>query len=280
VAIVLGLAVALVYGTADFLGGYTARGNRSIVVVAVSQVTGLALTVLLVAVDGTPAPGLRALGLGAASGAAGLVGVTLLYRGLAAGAMGVIAPITAVGAAVVPVAYGLATGDRPSVWAYVGIVLALVAVAVIASHVDRSPARHDPAGAGEVLLAVAAGVGFGVALVFLSESGESDGFWPVLAARAASAPLAFAAVLLTGLRPTLTEGTRRWVVLTGVLDVTAISLYLLATRRGLISLVAVVGSLYPAMTVLLARVVLGERLRRPQVGGLVLALVGVVLIAR
>jgi len=280
VAIVFGLGVALVYGAADFLGGRTSRTNQTTAVIAVSQLTSLVLLIFLLFVDRSPVPGGGALALGAASGVAGLAGVVLLYRGLALGAMGVIAPITAVGAAVVPVGYGLATGERPSALSLVGIALALVAVGLIASAAphEASPQEHR-VDRREVGLATASGVAFGVGLVLLAESGEGSGFWPLLAARSASVPLAVAAVLLAGARVEIAPGSRLAVLATGFLDVTAIALYLLATRRGLISLVAALGSLYPATTVLLARIVLNERLVQVQVVGLALALAGVVMIA-
>lgn len=280
-AIVLGLVVAVVYGAADFLGGRTSRGNHPTVVVALSQVASLVPLGVLLVVDGTPLARSRELAFGASSGLVGLLGVVLLYRGLSRGAMGVVAPITAVGAAVVPVAYGLAIGERPSPLALVGIVLALLAVGIIASAVPHEATA--PAGRiqrGEVLSAVASGAAFGVAFILLAEAGGGDsGFWPVLAGRVASVPVVVLGSLLVGHRLVVAPGSRLPVVLAGFLDVVAIATYLVATRLGLISVVAVLGSLYPAGTVLLARVVLHERLVRAQVAGLVLALAGVVLIA-
>ncbi|MEX2658364.1 MAG: DMT family transporter [Acidimicrobiales bacterium] len=278
-AIVFGLAVALAYGVADFLGGRTSRGDHPAVVVAMSQVASVVPLALLLAVDASPVAEARSLAFGAGSGVAGLLGVLLLYRGLSLGAMGVIAPITAVGAAVVPVTYGLATGERPSGPALVGIVLALLSVALIASVVPHEGSQAGRVDRREVALAAAAGASFGFGFIFLAEAGEGSGFWPVAAARGVSLPLVLAGCLIAGRRLSITPGSRVAVSTAGFLDVLAIGLYLLASRRGLISLVAVLGSLYPATTVLLARIVLGERLVRLQVIGLVLALAGVVLIA-
>lgn len=279
-AIVFGLAVALAYGVADFLGGRTSRGDHPAVVVAMSQVASVVPLAVLLAVDASPVAGARSLAFGAGSGVAGLLGVLLLYRGLSLGAMGVIAPITAVGAAVVPVTYGLATGERPSGPALVGIVLALVSVALIASVVPHEgSAQAGRVDRREVALAAAAGASFGLGFIFLAEAGEGSGFWPVAAARGVSLPLVLGGCVIAGRRLSITPGSRVAVSTAGFLDVLAIGLYLLASRRGLISLVAVLGSLYPATTVLLARIVLGERLVRLQVIGLVLALAGVVLIA-
>lgn len=284
-AIVLGLAVAVVYGAADFLGGRTSRDNRPAAVVAVSQVTSLVLLGALLLLDASPFPDGAPLAFGAASGIVSLVGVQLLYRGLALGAMGVIAPVTAVGAAVVPFAYGLLTGERPSPLALLGVAVALVAIALVAAAsppaIGGQPAGGQPAGVGarELVLAGAAGTAFGLAFIFLAESGEGGGFWPLLAARGASVPVAVIIALATGRDLAIAPGSRAAVAAAGVLDVLAIALYLLASRRGLISLVAVLGSLYPATTVILARVVLHERFSRTQLVGLALALGGVLLIA-
>jgi uncharacterized membrane protein len=244
-AIFLGLAVAVVYGTADFLGGRTSRGNRPAAVVAVSQLTSLVAVGALLAVDGTPPPGAGALTFGAASGVAGLLGVLLLYRGLAVGTMGVIAPVTAVGAAVVPISYGIITGDRPSAPALLGIVLALGAVGLVASGGGGGDGPQRRTSNRELALAGAAGAGFGASFIFLAESGPGTGFWPVLAARAVSAPLALLVATPGGGSLRISRGTRLQVVASGTLDAAAIALYLLASRRGLISLVAALGSLYP-----------------------------------
>jgi drug/metabolite transporter (DMT)-like permease len=158
-------------------------------------------------------------------------------------------------------------------------VVALGAVGLVASGGGDGHGPQRRTSNRELALAGAAGAGFGVSFIFLAESGSTSGFWPVLAARAVSAPLALL-VASPGGSLRISRGTRLQVVASGTLDAAAIALYLLASRRGLISLVAALGSLYPAATVLLARVVLHERLVRTQLVGLLLALVGVLLIAR
>src|SRR4051812_49792187 len=140
-AVVLGLLVALTYGSGDFLGGIASKRNAPLVVVAVSQSFGLVLMVSMVAVDRGSSPILGDVLAGAGAGSIGLIGVLLLYRGLAGGAMGVIAPITAVGAAIVPFTWGVATGDRPSALALVGVAVALVSVALVSSS-DAASERH------------------------------------------------------------------------------------------------------------------------------------------
>ena len=272
-AVLLGVLVALSYGAGDFLGGLATRSQAVATVVAASQAAALALLVVVVPSEGSPFAW-GDVGLGAAAGTVGVVGILLLYQGLATGAMGVVAPVTAVGAAVVPLVVGLATGERPEPLALVGAAVALGAVALVAGGGPVGGASARP-----LLLAVGAGAAFGLVFVLLGATDESSGFWPLLGGRVASVGL-----LVTWLARSRTpfaprRGTRWVVVGAGLLDVTANALFLLAVREGLLSLVAVLSSLYPAATVVLARVVLHERLEPAQLAGLGLGLAGVTLIA-
>lgn len=290
-AVVLGLAAALVYGAADFTGGLATKRTHALAVVVLSQVAGLA--VLLVALplttDGAPAG--ADLARGAVAGVGGGAGVALLYRGLAVGRMSVVAPITAVGAAALPLLWGLAAGERPSPWGLAGVVLALVAVVLVSAAQGSEPGAVAGAGPGAgavvrarmrvgpgVVEAVLAGLGFGAFFIVLEGTSADAGLWPLLGART-SILVAGAAALATrtSLRPA--PGQLGRIALAGVLDMGANVLYLLASRQGLLSLVAVTVSLYPATTVLLARFVLGERLGGAQRIGLALAAAGVGLIA-
>jgi uncharacterized membrane protein len=281
-AVVLGLLVALSYGAADFFGGLSSKRAPVAAVVVLSQVTGLPLLAVLVVVAGGEVTA-RVLALGAAAGVAGGVGLVCLYRGLASGRMSVVAPITAVGAAIVPVLWGLAQGERPSRVALVGVVLAVVAVALISHTADEAVDGTDETVVpveSFVLLAVVAGIGFGLVFALLSETGDDAGFWPLVGARVTSITLLGLGVLAT--RQVLHPGrggTFVRIAAAGVLDMTANAIFLLATRRGLLALVAVVSSLYPATTVVLARLVLDERLVPVQLAGLGMATTGVVLIA-
>jgi drug/metabolite transporter (DMT)-like permease len=223
---------------------------------------------------------------GAASGLGGAAGVALLYHGLAVGQMSVVAPLTAVGSATLPVVFGLLTGERPSAAALVGVVLALVAVGVLCSfgpqedhgEEDLPPAGRKANMAG-LASGVAAGIGFGVFFICLGRTGDGAGMWPLLGARVVSVTVLAGVVLATGRALLPGERTGPAVVLTGVLDVTANAAFLLATRRGLLSIVSLLASLYPAATVVLARVVLRERLSTAQSAGLVGAAGAVALIA-
>jgi len=278
VAVLLGVLVALSYGAGDFLGGMGTRAQAVTTVVAASQASALVLLAVGVPLEGAPL-GWDDVGLGALAGGVGVVGILLLYQSLATGTMGVVAPVTAVGAAVVPLVVGLATGERPGVLALIGAFVALGAVALVAGGESDSP-EHAKAGRGSpLLLAVGAGIAFGLVFVLLSATDEGSGFWPLLGGRTVSVTLV-GLWLLRSRTPLLPRpGTRLVVLGAGLLDVTANGLYLLAVREGLLSVVAVLSSLYPAATVVLARVVLGERLRPAQLAGLGLGLAGVTLIA-
>ena len=277
-AIVLGLAAALTYGAADFLGALATKTTKVFTVVFMSQVlgSGLLLVTLPFFLD-TPMS-VAALGWGAAAGVAGAVGVALFYQGLAVGRMGAVAPITGVEAAAVPVIFGLASGERPSVLALAGVVVALGAVGLISS----SPKDGDDSGGDTdgrfqpgVGLALGAGIAFGAFFILLDGAGDDSGLWPLVGARLSSlATIAIALLASNGYeRPS--RGAWPSIAGAGVLDVAANLFFLLAARQGLLSIVAVLTSMYPATTVVLARLFLDERFHRTQLIGLGLAALGV-----
>jgi drug/metabolite transporter (DMT)-like permease len=215
---------------------------------------------------------------GAAAGVCGAVALLLFYRSLAVGAMTVVAPLTAVMSAVVPVVAGIALGERPSPLALVGVLLAVVAVLLVSAEEGRLPGPRILRGPG-VAGALVSGTGFGLLFVLLSRADHDTGFQPLAAARIASLAL-LAAVALLGRRGLVPRGAPgALVVASGVGDMTANVLFVLASRLGLLSVVGVLLALYPAGTVLLALLVLKERLHRVQLAGLAIASTGVVLIA-
>ncbi len=277
--VLFGLAAALTYGAADFIGGVVTRRVNVLSVVFLSQLVGSA--VLVVALPFFPAPVTpEALGWGAAAGIAGAIGVLLLYRGLATGRMSVVAPITAVEAAAVPVVFGLMAAERPSATASAGVVLALVSVALISAA--SAPSTEGPAVADRwagVPEALGAGLAFGAFFILLDNSGDMSGLWPLVGTKLSS--VALIAALALASRTRLRAERRAWgpIAAAGVLDLLANLFYLLAVREGLLSLVAVLTSMYPAATVILARVVLGERVSARQTTGFAVAIAGVVLIA-
>lgn len=277
----LAVLSAASFGAADFLGGLASRRSRPLRVVAVSQLYGLALIVLLLAAFPPDAYTVGDLLWGAAAGLSGGAGLVALYRGLARARMGVVAPITAGVGAVVPALFGLVTGDRPSTVASFGVVLALAAIFVVGRAPRDSGGRAAASWMGSkgIPEALVAGIGFGAFFIFLSNTASVSGVWPLVGARLAS--LALLWVILAALPGTVSirAETNSLILGAGSLDIIANALYLYATRSGLLTLVAVLSSLYPAATVLLARVVLHERLSRAQVGGVALALIGIALIA-
>ena len=277
-AIALGALVALAYGSGDFLGGFASQRLRTSTVLLGAQSIGLAVSILLVIVLRDASPDAHVYVLSAVAGAVGVVAVALLYRGLAVGRMSVVAPVSAVGGAVLPVVWGLLRGERPSALAMVGIALALIAIVIVGRG-----AEHDPAPSvtplHELALGAGAGIGFGIVFILFSESASGSGLWPVLIARCTSVPLLIGAVIVLRQPPRVTRSGLAPVLGAGLFDVTANALIVLAIRRGLLSLVAPVASLYPATTVLLARFVLYERIGRQRAGGLALGLVGLALIA-
>ncbi len=278
-AAVLALVSSLLWGSADFLGGTLSRRRPASLVVGVSQAAGL-LTVLVVAVAADAFGDDRGyLPWAVLAGLAGVVGLVSFYAALAAGTMGVVSPIAALGV-VVPVVVGLAEGNRPAAAQLAGIVVAIVGV-VMAS----GPELSGRAGARPVLLAAVAAVGFGVALLAIAKGSRSSTLMTLVTMRATSVgllTLALVVALARGFpRSQLRLGPRTLglVALVGVGDLAANLTFGLASRRDEIAVVAVLGSLYPVVTVLLARVLQHERLGRLQSAGVVLALAGVVLIA-
>lgn len=274
IAIVLALGASVSWGVGDFLGGVSSRRLPTFTVMAVSQVAGLAAVFAVVAALGEAAPATGGVAFAAAAGLGGIVGLAALYRGMAVGAIAIVAPISAA-SALVPLAVGLARGERPGAIQLAGVGLVLAGVA-LTSYEPGPGGRRLAAGVG---LAVVAALGFGLYYVFIAEAGEESALWAVLVARAASSLVAVVVVLARRLMSTLHARDIPVLVLIGLFDVGANCLLVLALNRGLVSLVPVLASLYPVTTVLLARAVLGERVARAQQTGVALALAGVALIS-
>jgi drug/metabolite transporter (DMT)-like permease len=278
-SIALAAASGLVWGVGDFAGGKATQEANSLWVAFLSKF--VALPLLAVYLIATYAPPVAAsLAWGAIAGASGMIGLVIFYQALSAGAMTVVAPVTAVTSAAIPVFVGLARGEQPTTWQLVGVGCALVAIALI------SLVRPQPGQASVVtprLLAAAVGAGFGFAgfFVFLAVAGDvagSTSLWPNVASQCSAIVLAglVIAVRRPGGRP---RGiSLRWTLAAGPFDMTANVLYLLATRHGPISVLAPLAALYPVSTVILALLVDRERLRAVQVIGLLLAVMTLVLV--
>ena len=274
-AALLALSGALFWGVGDFLGGLAARRLAVLTVLAVSQAIGLAGVLLWVWVASDPFPGVAELLPAALAGVAGLIGLGALYRGLAVGAMGIVAPISAA-SPIVPLAVDAAQGVVPDALQWLGVALVLAGIVALS---------REPAGAGQRIaagagLAIVAALGFGLFFVGLDAGADESAPWAVVAARSASVTLAVAAAVFvtrTSLRPP------RQLLLTlvgvGVFDTGANVSVAFATTKGAAGIVAVLSALYPVVTVVLARLVLGERLSvARRVGGAV-ALTGAALVA-
>jgi drug/metabolite transporter (DMT)-like permease len=276
VAVVLGLLVAASFGSGDFLGGLGARRAPTLLVLALAQVTALLGALVVAFAAGGQVTG-RIVGLGAAAGLLNMVALGCLYRGLAIGQVGQVAPIAAVVGAIEPITWGVARGERLSVATLIGVALAVVAGGLVSAERRE---RQGPLLRRGLPLAVAAGVGFGTSFILFAEVSHGSGFWPVLSARAAAAAGAVVAVLVLRLSPRrLVAGSSRLGIGAGALDVTASSLLLVALRHGLIAVVAPVAALAPGFTVMHAWWYLHERASGIQVVGIALALVGLTLIA-
>ena len=239
----------------------------------ISQGIGLVGMLIVALVTGGDA-GASDLIYGAIGGLTGAAGVAMLYQGLASGAMSLVAPITGVVAVVVPVAVGVGGGERPATLQYVGIALAILAVTMLSAGGGRSSRLSRRT----LLLAVGAGVSFGLFYVALARTSSSANLWPLVSARGASVAAIIVVAAVMRRAPGFGATNPLVIIAAGVFDVSANALYLFAVHGGLLSIVAVLVSLYPVGTVVCSVIVLGERLRTQQVAGVLTALAAVVLI--
>jgi drug/metabolite transporter (DMT)-like permease len=284
-ALALALSSSLCWGISDFLGGLQARRLPLLQVMVISQSIGLACVLIVMAVRGRAPPEFARLLPAAAGGLAGVAALTAFYRALAIGTMSIVAPIAATGV-VVPVVVGIADGEHPAVLQLAGIVAATVGV-ILASREPGPRGRGRGAVSASVALALVAAAGFGSFAVGLRSSARADVLWSLVAARATGVVaivIAFSVVHYAGQarRPLRPLGGPRGLaplVAMGTLDLSANGLYALATTHGLLSVVAVAASLYPLVTVLLARTLLRERVHRIQELGIATAVAGVVMMA-
>lgn len=275
-SLALAFGSGMSWGTADFLAGLSARRLPLLTVSVVSQTAGLLFVLAIVALRGQPPRGSEALGFGLAAGAMGAIGLSALYRALAIGRMGVVAPTAALSGAV-PVAWGLLRGDRPEPLQMLGVLLAVAGVLLASRMPDEDGGRRRAKGVGLALLAAGT---LGALVILLDAAGRSDPVWGTLMVRVGALSLLLIALAVR--RPSLRTSRRDLgrLCTVGVLDNGAnLTFALAADVGGLLTLTAVLGSLYPVATVLLARFVLNERLLRHQLVGVVAALAGVVLIA-
>jgi drug/metabolite transporter (DMT)-like permease len=319
---VFALAAALLYGSADFLGGMATRHAHVLSVLLVSSTAGMAVTIGAALLAGG-SPQAAGIAWGACAGAAGGVGFMFFYAGLAAGPMSVVAPLSALVSTVLPIAVALAEGERPGPRVYAGALVCVAAIALVSSgstepaepvatqaanrvctsgrpitrpdvhsqQVAGLPGPAAPVSEGSravrrtagrgIGYGFASGVAFGMFFLFIRNGGESGALWPVAVARAAGTLVVLVAAAGTRVGPVRWQQNGRLFLAAlgaGVLDASANVCYVLATRAGLFALAVVLTSLYPGVTVLLARLVLGERMTWPRRAGLALAAAGILLV--
>lgn len=271
-AVLLALASAGMWGTADFIGGVVSRRVRPLEVYGLSQIAGLLLMVVVILVTGESGSIPDVLGPGIATGVIGLVGMIAMYQALAIGPMGVVSPIAALGV-IVPVAYALLLGESPRALQVLGIVLAIAGILLACG-----PELSSPSGLRPLLLAGVAAVSFGTAFIFMAEGSRTSAVATMTVVRVVAAGICVLAIL--GLRWRLqARGTDLPLIASaGVMEATANLGFGVASTIGLLAVTSVLSSLYPVVTVVLAAVVLRERLRPVQYAGVACAMVGVVLI--
>lgn len=274
-AALFALISSVSWGVADFVGGLAARRAGSAQVLAVSYPAGAVVITIfaLTIIPGELSTDL--IGYALVTGTIGAIAIALLYAALVRGQMGIVSPITAVMSGAVPVVVGIFRGEQPSGWAFAGMAIAVIAV-ILVSQESQHHGKTPPIA---ILLAIASGTAIGLYLTALGLAPKDSGVWVATLGRWVSTVIMILFVLLVV--RTFTRSTFPWVlaIAAGVLDAVANGLFQLATQRGLLSVVAVLGSLYPAATVVLARILINERMNRIQGAGVVLALTAAGLLA-
>ena len=278
---ILALASAVLYGSADFFGGLTARRANTIATVVWSQFAGLVLLLLVLPfLPGTTVSS-RDWIWGFIAGLSGGIGVAFLYRALAVGTMAVVAPTTAVIAAMIPVFFAFAAGERLRPLTFAGVALALIAIFLV----SRPPSDgEDPTDQGRKALppgfglALLSGVSVGIFFLSLARTSSAAGMWPLVAARVSSISLFGIIALIAKRTLWMSRPAAATATLGGALDMAANAVYMIAARIGPLSIVVTLASLYPAATVILARVILKEHFSRAQLAGIFCALLAVALI--
>ena len=281
-SVALAALSGLIWGVGDFSGGKATQRAAVLPVVWVSKLVSLPLLVIFLVTTYVP---VTAIGLawGGLAGIAGVVGLVLFYRALAAGAMTVVAPVTGVTSAAIPVVVGLVAGEHPSALRLFGVGCALLAIALVS--LAPQPSGHRQVVTRRlVVAALGAGTGFALFFILLSVAGRaaagSVGLWPIAGSQISAVVMLALLLLMTRPGPWPRQATLRWTMLAGPCDMTANALYLLASRDGDLSVVAPIAALYPVTTVILALIIEHERLRGIQVAGLIFAVAALVLVSR
>jgi len=277
-ALILAAFAALSYGVADFCGGFAAARSRLLPVLFLSQILGLLVALAAAALLGHGLPAPKDLMWGFVAGITGSIGLFMLYGGIAKSVVAIVSPASAVVGAIIPVLFALVLGERPPTTAFIGSAICLPAILLL-SWEGKSGQHGRPAVKTALGFGLLAGLGFGCFFIALSRVSPGAGIWPLVAARVASL-IAFAVALRVARQPFRVEPAGRAPALAaGAADMGANIMFMLACQSGLLSLVAIVASLFPAPTVILARIVLHQRIPPVRLAGLALALTGIGLIS-
>ena len=281
-SVALAALSGLIWGVGDFSGGKASQRAAVLPVVWISKLVSLPLLAIYLIATYVPVTPVGVV-WGGLAGIAGVVGLVLFYRALSAGAMTVVAPVTGVTSAAIPVVVGLVAGERPPASRLLGVGCALLAIALV------SLAPH-PAGQRQIvtrrlaLAALGAGTGFALFFILLAVAGKAAGglvgLWPIVGSQLSSIVILALLLMLNRPGPWPRQAALRWTIVSGPCDMTANALYLLATRGGDLSIVAPIAALYPVTTVILALIIEHERLRGIQVAGLLFAVAALILVSR
>jgi drug/metabolite transporter (DMT)-like permease len=274
--VILSLLSALLYGVADFSGGSATRKNSVFSVMLLTQAAGALVALVAAPLLGPNAPRPEDIAWGALAGMLGFVGVAALYRGLAEHTAAIVSPLSALVGAILPAAFGVLQGERPSGLALTGAALCIPSILLLAYEKgetkDRAKLRAS------FLYGLVAGAGFGGFFIAISRTSPGSGIWPLLGARTATLVAVAAIVAFGKKRFSVARADVPAALFAGAADMAANVCFLLATRTGLLIIVTLITSLYPAPTVVLARVFQGQKISAPRATGIALALAGVALI--
>jgi drug/metabolite transporter (DMT)-like permease len=271
-----GLVTAVSWGTADFLGGSLSRRTTPLATVVPSQAVALVIAIVILVVVREPAPPLIALAWAGFAGCGAFVALSALYRALTTGAMGLVASLAALVGAGLPVVAGAIFGDRLSVADVIGIGLALIAIVLVTRPAGQSILSREG-----IVLAILSGIGAGCFFIGLGQSADAGGgtWWPIVLSHTTCLGLALVFLAATGGLQWPPRSVMPTLGLIGLTDVLGVVFFLLANTQGSLSIAAVIASQHPAATTVLARIITKERLARPQVAGILLALIAIALIA-
>jgi len=272
--VLLALSASLMWGVADYAGGLLTRSREVFSVVLISQLAGLAVIACVVLLRGVGWPGTEAMLPAAVGGVIGAVTIVVFYLALSYGPVSIVAPVMASSAAI-PVVYGFARGERPSALQFAGVIVTLAGVILV----SLTTGDGHPRGRRGVAFGVLAAVLLGVLLVVFSRAAAHDAYWAPLVLRAFSIATTVVIVLVRGVRVRVDRRVLPVIAMIGTLDMLANLAYGVSTTLQLLAITAVLSSLFPLVTVVLARVHLGERVSRVQQGGSVLTMIGVLLVA-